>query len=192
LMLLRAGIGRHAGGIAQGDVPGMVRIKEGSARIASADRFQEYSVIYQQSLGADIAEDDTWEGEAHAVDPTVDVFRFSEIIAATEMDPARAQALAEWAARRATGFGKQATLVVPGFRDIRGKVWEPGNLVFVFSPFLKLEQDMVITNIIFSQDNERGSISTITVMNPAAYFGESSGQSGSGAIWDMPDFDLFN
>jgi hypothetical protein len=46
--------------------------------------------------------------------------------AATELDAKKAQALARWTALRAAGNSTQATVVVLGFRDIAGKLWEPG------------------------------------------------------------------
>lgn len=185
LVIMRAGKGRHAGAIAQGDMPGSVPIKEMSADLSGAGRYSQYRVTYQDSLGT---EEDVFEGEATAEDSGVPRFRLREIIAATEMDANRAKSLAMWTASRAAGFSAKATLVVLGFRDSAGTLWDPGNLVFVFAPFLKIESDMVITEAIFSQSNDGGTTTTLTVMDPQAFFGNASAASGSGGIWDFKVF----
>ncbi len=185
VQISRAGAGRQSGGIAQGEMPGTVPIEEASAQLSGEGRFQQYRVIYQTALGTD---GDLFEGEAIVEDSGVEEFRLSEHQAATEMNPARAAALAKWTASRAAGYSMQATLVVRGFRDTGGNLWKPGNIVFVHSSFLKLDADMVIVEAIFSQDNDRGTITTLTVMDPRSFFGEA-GNSNSGPIWDFPIFE---
>jgi prophage tail gpP-like protein len=180
IAITRAGTGRHAGAIAQGDMAGAIKIKEMNARLSAGGRFSEYRVIYQNAIGV---EDENLEGEATAKDEGVPFHKVREVIAATEMDQHRAQSLATWMAVRAAGEGTQATVTVPGFRDVAGTLWMPGNLVFVFSPFLKLEADMVVVEAVFSQDDQRGTITTLTVADPRSFYGESPSQSGSGDVW---------
>ncbi len=184
LAIARASPIRHAGAISQLDMPNSIPIKEMSAVITDVARFSDYSVIYQTSRGV---EDFNLFSEGVAKDPGVKRFRFKEVIAATEMDQKRATLRAKWAASRGAGESTRATLVVPGWRDAGGSIWHAGHLVFVVSPFLKLAGDMLIVNATFSQDNNAGTVTTLTLMDPRAFGGSASAQSDSDELWDLYD-----
>jgi prophage tail gpP-like protein len=178
-VIARAGSTRHGGSISQLQMAKSTPIIAASAVITGDGRYSDYSVTYQNASGV---EDTNLLGEAKAKDGGVPFFKYKEVIAATEMNINRARALAQWNASRAAGFGAQAQITVPGFRDVDGRLWQPGNLVFVVSPFLKLEADMCISEARFSQ-SAQGTVTELTVTDPRAFGGEASGTSGSGSIW---------
>ena len=65
-----------------------------------------------------------------------------------------------------------------GFRDDAGLVWEPNRLVWFDSPFLSVQQDMLIESVTFTQD-ERGSITKIELVDPKAYDSGEKAKRGS-------------
>ena len=68
------------------------------------------------------------------------------------------------------------------FRDESGKIWEPGKLVWVESAFLDIAQDMLIERVSYQQD-DGGSIATISLTDPRSYGGEGGKGNKSGSTW---------
>jgi prophage tail gpP-like protein len=173
IVLTRANPEHHTGGLIQGkNITGM------QAQISARDKFSNYVVIGQGSLGVD----DTLEYMGQATDGSVPRFRLKEIIDQAETDNAHVQTRALWEQARAFGNGARANIIVPGFRDEAGKLWDPGNYVFVLAPLIKIEQDMIIEQVQFKQDVESGTTTTLTVVAPEAY-GGVGGASKSDDMW---------
>jgi len=173
IVMTRANPAHHAGGLVQG-----FNIKAMQAKLTARDKFSNYFVVGQ---GLDESEE-SYEVEGQSTDDTVPRFRLKEIIDTANTDAAHAQLRADWERARASGMAAQADIVTPGFRDSAAALWIPGNYVFVQAPALKIEQDMVIEQVVFQQTMEGGTFSTLTVVAPEAYGGEG-GPSGSGDEW---------
>lgn len=89
--------------------------------------------------------------------------------------------------RRDTEAGNslKAKIKTQGFRDDAGKLWTPGNLSFVDSPFLDIVKDMAIETVTFSQERRGGSETDIALCDPRALGGGGKARKGGkvGKAW---------
>lgn len=177
VVLTRAEAQTHSGGLIQGR-----NILRMAAVLSDAGRFEKYIVTGQESIGT---EDENHEVEGEAGGPPAGSnFTFNEVIDMSETNKARAQAHAEWRKLRAAGLSRSADITVPGFRDDGGKLWTPGWNVFVMAPWLKIEQAMMIKTATFVQNDQEGTVTNLSLVDPRA-FGGKSGQIGSGEDWGV-------
>lgn len=173
---------RHAGGLFEG--AGAIPIKAGEADHNWANRHSRYIVKGQAPVGHGA---EALEIEAAARDAAVD--RTRPLIVVQDEDTTRARTRRRARNRRdkAAGNALRATVTVQGFRDAAGALWTPGRLVWVESPFLALAQEMLVEGVIFSQDNESGSESKLTLVDPRAHGGKAGKGARSGADWQQSD-----
>ncbi len=92
---------------------------------------------------------------------------------------------------REQGEGNRAVITTRGWRDQGGKLWTPGNTVFVVSASLYLTQTMLIETAVYDQGGEpsEGSITTLHLVDPQAHGGKSGtgvNQSDS-SVWGFDD-----
>jgi prophage tail gpP-like protein len=115
------------------------------------------------------------------------VTRNRPVIVIQDDDTSKDDAKARAAHRRDTEAGNslKATVRGQGFRDDAGKLWTPGFLSFLQSPFLNVSQDMAIDNVTFSQDRRNGSEADIALCDPRALGGKGKGRKGGqvGKAW---------
>ncbi|MDQ0472820.1 phage baseplate assembly protein [Labrys wisconsinensis] len=101
-----------------------------------------------------------------------------------EADDDAAQARAEWEVKRRIGWSTTAEIAVQGWRDEDGVLWEGNTLIYVESPALKIDQDMLI-NAVRLEQSDNGTIATLSLVDPRALGGSSPGGKSSGA-WSAP------
>lgn len=176
--ITKAGTKRQAGSLVEG-----VNILRGTAHHNGSNRHSTIIVRGQRPFGHG---DENLQIEAIEQDGAVKRTRPLIIVQDEDTDKDRASKRAKNRKDRAAGNALKATIVVQGFHDDAGQLWEAGNLVWTESPFLDLAQDMLIESIDLDQD-DGGSIATLSLVDPQAYGGESSKGSGnqSGGEWDM-------
>jgi prophage tail gpP-like protein len=168
--------GTHPGILAHG-----VNIEEMSATLSADMRFDEYYVLIQSPDGTG---DESLSSEGVATDPGVPMRRTKIINNLLDGKQADAARRAQWQAARAFGFSCQADVTVPGWRDQAGTVWQPGFMVFVYAPALKLDQNMLIEVVTYRQDRT-GTFTDLHLVHPAAY-GIDAGKVGSHQMWNGP------
>jgi prophage tail gpP-like protein len=190
IVFTKGGNGHHAGGLIQG-----FNIERMSATLSDQDRFSDYTAKGQSSQGTT---DKQLRPKGEAKDPSVKRHRKKIIIDQADTDEKRLTDRATWEAKRAAGFSVKAQITTPSFQDIGGALWEPGWTVFVHAPWLKLEQDMLIESVEFTQDNSGGTQANLSLVDPKAYdatgggggassaSGKAASGSQSGSVWDMP------
>ncbi|WP_112663492.1 phage baseplate assembly protein [Microvirga flavescens] len=172
---------RHVGGIIDWQ-----NLKNGSANHDWSNRHAKYIVRGQLPDGHG---PDSLELEAIARDAGVDRNnRVVIVIQEENTSKSRIKKRAENRRDRATGAALRATITVQGFRDEVGKIWTPGHLVWVESPFLNLMQDMLIEDVRFNQDDS-GSITTLQLVDPRTYGGEKGKGNKSGPAWKQRNND---
>lgn len=170
--LTRGGRKRHAGGLVEGE-----NLKLGEADHNWSNRHSKYVVKGQRASGSTA---ENLEIEAIAKDQKVDRYRPTVIVVEEDTDSKRAKKRAEGRRNRAAGSALKASVLVQGFRDDGGKVWEPNHLVWTESDFLQVVQDMLIETLTFTQD-ESGSVTRIELVDPLAYdAGSNNGRGKSG------------
>jgi prophage tail gpP-like protein len=177
--ITKAGSKRHAGGLIEGH-----NILSGTSDHNASNRHSEYIVRGQRPFGHGV---DNLQIEAIARDKGVDRHRPIIIIQDEDTTKKRTKTKAKNRKDRAAGHALKATIDTQGFRDDGGKLWEPGYLVWVQSPFLDIAQDMLIESVTYMQ-SEQGSIATIGLTDPRAYGGNGGGGGNqSGGEWSMDD-----
>lgn len=182
IVITKPGQKRHATGLIEG-----VNIKRAEALLTSNALFKTYKVRGQNSVGT---KEQNLRPEGVATDPSVKRERTKIFPNFRQSSTQTAQQQAEWAARRARGFAYKALITVAGWREFPfGPFWEPGFLVYVFSPWLKLNQDMVIEKAVFSQaDAPEGTTTVLSLVDPRAYNPDAKVTSKSGSEWKAEDW----
>jgi prophage tail gpP-like protein len=75
-----------------------------------------------------------------------------------------------WECARRAGRGRVVSLTCDSWRDAGGKLWEPNTLANVALPTLKIsEQMMLIAEVTYRIDGDRGTTAELTLAPPAAY-----------------------
>jgi prophage tail gpP-like protein len=165
----------HAGALIEG-----VNIQQASAQLSEKHRHDKVHARGQKRLGSG---EDAHRLEYVSRDKTVERHRPLLVLAEGDTDKDRLKNRAKWQVARAAGWSTQATIVVPSWRDEAGELWDPEKLVFVESRKLKISQVMAIRQVRFLQNNDQGTIATLTLVDPQALGGkDAKGQSND--AWD--------
>jgi prophage tail gpP-like protein len=175
LKITKGGKERHTGGLIEG-----VNIKVGEADFNYAGRHSDIIVRGQRPYGHGA---DALEIEARARDAEVGRYRPVIINHDNDTDHERAAKRATTRRDREAGNSLKSNITVQGFRDDGGKLWTPGALVFVDSPFLNLAQDMAIETVTFSQIRDEGSLSVLALVDPRALGGKGTKGGTAGGEW---------
>ncbi len=176
--------GRHAGKLQKG-----VNILPGSsASFTEKGRYSDVKVRGQTTEGTDKQQ---LRGQSSAKDSGVKRKRVLIVAHEGEALSGRMKKRAAWQVRRAAGNGTTASIVVSGWRDEAGKLWQPNYLVFVDDDWLGLNGWMIIKDIDFEQGEMTKA--TLSLADPRALGGENPrGKTASGysaAAVDEGDFE---
>ena len=163
LVLTRVGAGRAAGALVQGQ-----NILAAGASLGIADRYSDYIVKAQQTPTDDIPGISATEviGEAH--DGGVPRHRPKIIVCEGQADTATAIARARWEAATRAARGVDISIRVQGWRQSNGDLWRPNRLVRVRSPWLGVDQDLLIAGVNYRLGND-GTICELRLAPPAAF-----------------------
>ncbi len=183
LLITRAGTRRASVALVQGE-----NILAASGSIDHSQRFSSYLVKGQASYGVD----SDGETEAHIEGTVSDsgIARYRPMLLIAEAGDSTADAVerATWEANSRIGRSASASVDVQGWRQYPGgPLWEPGMLVPVKIPWLRMEGVMIIRQATY----ERGASGTTTkldIVSPQAFAPEppdkKKGSGGNGAnIW---------
>lgn len=165
LVLAQAGAAGSAGALVQGGKNG--NILAGTAELAGDKRFQQYVVIAQAPLAFD-GQDAQLQVIGTAKDSGVPRFRRFVESAQDPADISRAKLRALWRAAHNYGEGTQATITVQGWRQAGGDIWKVNQLTQVNSPYLQIDQQLLIGRVSFLLD-DRGSRTELLVAPPQAF-----------------------
>lgn len=124
------------------------------------------------------------EIEAIATDSAVKRERPVIVIADDDTDKKRAKKRANTRRDREAGNSLKANVTLEAFHDDGGKLWTPGALTFLESPFLAIQQDMLIESATYTQDRDSGSLCVLGLVDPRAYGGKGGKGGSAGDGWD--------
>lgn len=173
-----------AGSERNGPIMEGVNILSGTAHHNGKNRYSKIIVRGQRPFGHG---DENTEIEVQLEDGRVKRHRAIVIVQDEDTTKDRAQKRAKNRKNRAAGDALKATITTQGFRDDGGKLWTPGALTFVESPFLDISQDMLIEKVVYRQSSD-GSLATLSLVDPQAYDGQGAGGgkgNKSGDDWKM-------
>lgn len=173
ILLTRGSDKRHAGELAEGTRPvTRVRIK-----LSQKNKASPSVVRNQRRMGVSPKE---LRDEQTVFDPSVGEFRPAIIFGETDQDQRAAKNRGEWQRlRQGASGGLSATISVAGWRDEAGVLWEPGRLVFLRLPSERIEQDMRVESVTFTQSLQDGTTAELVLVDPNTTGAKSkSGQAG--------------
>lgn len=179
IKITKAGTTHHTGGLFEG-----VNFLGASADL---DWSHRHSKIIVRGQAPDGDDETALQVEATAEDTAVKRNRPLILIEDGDIDQAAAQKRADTRRDREAGESLKASGTVQGFRDDAGKLWTPGNLVWVQSAFLSVTQNMLIKHVRFAQSRGGGSVTTLTLIDPRAFGGKSGKGSDAGEAWNIDD-----
>jgi prophage tail gpP-like protein len=99
----------------------------------------------------------------------VERYRPLMIVAEDQADDERCMQRAMWEAGTREGKSKRLTVDVQGWRQSDGTIWEINTLVNMVCPWVKEDQDMLISGVEYILDDHGGTICKMTVFAPEAY-----------------------
>lgn len=160
-------------------------IKSYKGALSDEGRFSKYSVRGQRRLGT---KDDDLQIEENADDSGGNRSRRRIIINESDTDPKRAKKRADHEKRRAAGASVSCSIVTQGFRDFAGKLFEPNSLIYVHAPILlHISQTMLIENLVFKIDAQKGATTDLRLVDPRAHGGQAG--KGGGMAPDGTDLE---
>jgi prophage tail gpP-like protein len=165
----------HAGSLREG-----VNIRRASARLSEKDKHDKVYARGQKNKGSG---KDAHRLEYVSRDKTVERHRPLLILAEGDTDKDRLKERGDWQVERSAGWSTTATIEVVGWRDDAGALWDPEKLVFVESKKLKISQTMAIKQVRFLQNNDEGTIATLSLVDPRALGGKDA-KGRSNAAWE--------
>jgi prophage tail gpP-like protein len=173
LVITRAGKRRLKGKLELGS-----NIKVGRQKRSARERFSRYTVKAQSEK----AWTDTSSVSATVEDKAVKRYRPKIILADNAVDTASCKALAIWH-RNVAAAKSQAPNYT--FLDwyLDGELLEPGVLVPVLDPYLKINRDMLIVTVIYIVDDQ-GLRAELTLALPDAFdLTELPETNDDGGVW---------
>jgi prophage tail gpP-like protein len=162
-----------------------VNVKESSSSFDMSERFSDY-IVKGQRAGTD---NDYGEGCAavrgEARDPGVARYRPFMVRAEGQVTAADAIRRARWEASTRAARSVTVTATVAGWRQDDGSLWKINMLVPCRLPYLRIEQDLLISRLTFSLTQDGGTVSRLELKDPKAFEPEppkkKDGGSGGGA-----------
>lgn len=161
-------------------------ILEASAVFDDSDKHSEYKVKGQRANGTGAT---NLAIEGTSTDTSVKRNRPKVIIPEGDTDQKGADKRAKTHKDRQTGESITASIKVQGWHDDNGQVWAPNTLVYIYSPMLKLDMDLLLDSVSLTQDSS-GSFSKLGFVQPkglGSSAGTGSNTSGAWAQSDDPD-----
>ncbi len=147
-----------------------INLKSGRANYDYAERFSLYSVKGQQNLLAqDLAGGDGYRISGSATDPEIDRYRYHLTSGEALLTAAESAIRAQWEATNRAAKSASYSVTLQGWRQANGDLWKPDTTVRFKSPFLGVNQVLLITEVTYSLDDSGGSVTELTLERPDAY-----------------------
>lgn len=107
--------------------------------------------------------------DAVAGSPSVHRYRPLLIMAEEQADAKRCADRAQWEAGTREAKSRRLQVRVQGWRQSDGSLWEINTLVRMRCPWVKQDEDMLISNIEYTLDMGGGTVCDMTLYSPQAY-----------------------
>ena len=160
-------IGDHAGKIVSGLIEGKNNLSM-QCIIDSTMVFESYDV-HGSSQGTDDHNGTDASEQTATKGTNVSKVLYSKLITPIEesvKSQGEMQMRAQFEQRIHDGTHIQATITVQGWLREGMSLWQEGDHVYVYSPMALLDGEMAIQQVIFMQDDKRGSVTVLTCVDP--------------------------
>jgi prophage tail gpP-like protein len=164
VLITRAGSKRHAGALVEGHPP----IKKFGVKFSAEGKFSEITAKAQRALGTG---DKDLREEVKEYDP--EVGRYRPLIVFLEGDGTEEdlKTRAQWERLRRQGSGTSVPITLSTWRDDAGQLWEPGRLMAIVLPSERVDQDMTLSSVTFTQSHQ-GTTAQLTFVDPRSHGGK--------------------
>ena len=176
IKITRGGKERHAGGLIDGQPP----VKRISVKFDASKKRSPIINRSQRALGVG---KDNLRQEIKTYDETVGGYRPAVIFNEPDVAAKELKNRADWQRLRQNASSTAASFTVAGWRDQGGKIWTPGHLIYCSYPIERLDQDMQIESVTFTQNDREGTTAKLTTVDPATSGGKR-GKSKSDKSWN--------
>lgn len=138
------------------------------AELSWLDRYSRY-IVLAQGIGSDDGPPE-WatEMKAESVDAAIDRYRPLIVLAEDQGIGNKLSQRAEWERSVRMGRGCRATITVAGWRNSSGRLWKPNTLVHVRSPYLGLDNDLLVVSVDYMLD-ENGTRTELSLARREAF-----------------------
>ena len=167
--------GRHSGALKEGG-----NIISATGMLTERGRHSPVIVRGQSSRGTGPG---ALRSEGRAIDRNLRRERPLVLILESQATSEKLIERAKRQVRRAAGVSTRANVVVSGWRDAGGTIFEPHYLIRLASPRIYCDQDMAIQSVTLTQSIAAGGAGTraiLDLVDPSALNGEPGGGQGSG------------
>lgn len=164
LLLTRPGSSRTATQLVQG-----VNVLAASAEFDATARFSEYLVLGQQR---DLDGDGKTSAHIRASAKDANVKRtHRKLLVRPEgsVSIEHAKTRAQWEASVRAARGDAVSVTVQGWTQGNGELWPVNALTQVRCPFIGVDGEMLISEVTFSADEGRGTVTDLTLRRPEAF-----------------------
>lgn len=167
-----------------------VNINSYALRTSGGERFYRY-IVSTQAAATDEASGDLTRIRAEAIDQGVKRKNRVLLIRPEKgYTLAAARARADWEARIRAARAQSPSITVVGWRQPNnGLLWAPNALTYVKSPSMKIDGDLLITQVDYGIDEQGGTITQLKLVRPDAFTPEPKKATvkGSGARGGYPE-----
>lgn len=148
-------------------------IKSASASFDVSSRFRKYIVLGQHHGSNEFFGDQTSGVKGTAEDLSIRrAARVSVIRPEGNVTRAQAKVRAQWEATTRSARSNEVSVTVQGWTQGDGGLWPVNQLVSVKSPTLRVNGQMVITQVVRSVDTSSGTQTVLTLKSPTAFLPE--------------------
>lgn len=141
----------------------------GEALYSWKERYSEITVKGQGKGNAKEFGEAVAHGSATVTDPAITRYRPLVIISEHHGKGPSFKRRAEWERNIRRGRGTRARIVVQGWTDRDGKVWRANTLVSVFSPELRIMEDLLVVKCDYSLSDQDGTLTGLQLAHPSAF-----------------------
>ncbi|MES2685737.1 MAG: hypothetical protein V4706_02885 [Pseudomonadota bacterium] len=107
--------------------------------------------------------------ETTVTNPSIQRYRPLLIMAEDQADAKRCQDRAEWEAGTREAKSKKLQVSVQGWRQSDGSLWEINTLVRMKCPWVREDEDMLISNLEYNLSLSGGTVCNMTLYSPNAF-----------------------
>jgi prophage tail gpP-like protein len=162
ILITRTGSGRSTTNLQQG-----VNILSAQAEFQAKERHSKYIVKGQGAGNTEVGEVDL-SPAGIATDLAITRYRPLIVMAEGAATPEICNKRAQWEATVRAAKSSTIHVIVQGWRQADGKLWELNKLVKLKSAWLGVNQDFLITSVDFKKGNG-GTLTTLELERPDAY-----------------------
>lgn len=164
LILDRTGTVRTVTSLIEG-----VNLKSARASFSVSDRFRRYIVTGQLPGGDEYSGDHSAFVRGEAVDPNIRSTRVLLIRAEGGMTIDLATRRAQWEAAVRAARGASVECEVEGWQQHDGSLWPINATVHLKAPRLGIDDDLLISQAVYSTDTQQGTITRLSLKRPGAF-----------------------